>query len=148
MVPPIGVLLANLGQPCARQPVGQPHEGRPQPAVHERQLAVDEAADEEFARLGEPRQLAEDLLALRVTPPAAADWPAGNELSDVRGDALGGDQDDAVAASEAENAVGAHARGGRKVSGKSRFRTWMPVCRPTATRKVIGFIASLASGRS
>ena len=83
------MLLSNLRYLIGWKSLGQSHQGGPQAAMHECDLTVDQAADENILRLGHDLQDREDLTTLRMAPPAAFDRLAGNRLRQARNGALG-----------------------------------------------------------
>lgn len=91
-----GVLLVELSEATASDPIRQPHDGRPKPAVNERDLAVDEAGHEDVGGVAESARCEKDLVPGWVAPPTASDRFSGDEFGDARERSMGRLQQDAV----------------------------------------------------
>jgi hypothetical protein len=78
------VLLTDLREPWAREAMFESHQWRPEPAVHQSYLALDEPAHQQIARSLQLAQYGENLMARRVRPPAAADRPAYDHFHQAR----------------------------------------------------------------
>jgi hypothetical protein len=74
----------DLREPCAREAMFESHQCRPEPAVHQSYLALNEPAHQQIARSLYLAQYGENLVARRVRPPAAADRRADDGLHQAR----------------------------------------------------------------
>jgi len=73
MAPGVGMDLSDLREVFARQAPGQTDERRPDTPMHERDLAADEPAHQNFLRLASGARERKDLVTLRMGPPTSSD---------------------------------------------------------------------------
>src|SRR5262249_43930393 len=104
--------LAHACETIAGQAFGAAHDCRPETFVHERDLAVDQAADEDLRSIADGSRQAENDARLRVRPPVAAYTLAG-DCVDQRRDLAAPRRfaDDAVALDERERLLQGHDAG-------------------------------------
>jgi hypothetical protein len=91
-----GVFLLNLCQLLGRETRREPNERWPEPTMNQRDLAIDETANEHLLGIGDGLKDCEDVMALRVRPPTALDWLADDGLCEARDRSFGRHQDNAV----------------------------------------------------
>jgi hypothetical protein len=78
-----GVLLVHHGERIRSDPVDQTYESGPETPVDQRELSLDETKPDHIVGRRGYVQDAEDLVVLRVPPPAARDATAHDELREV-----------------------------------------------------------------
>src|SRR4030095_3773119 len=83
VVPTGGVLVPYSGEPFLAESRAELDQCRPQTAMHVRNLALNQLADEDGGTLANPFRSAEDLFPFRISPPAAPDATAGNPLCEI-----------------------------------------------------------------
>src|SRR6266511_3789241 len=96
------------GQILPREGSGQSHHRRPQAAMHVGDLPADQATNEDIARAPNGTREPEDLVALRVAPPAPAYRSRRHGLREVGNWSASTFENDAVAADESEGGLGRH----------------------------------------
>jgi len=84
-----GVFLSNLCQLLGRETRREPNKQGPEPAMNQRDFAIDEAANEHSLGICDGLKDCEDVMALRVRPPTALDWLADDGLCEARDRAFG-----------------------------------------------------------
>jgi hypothetical protein len=84
-----GVFLSNLYQLPGRETRREPNKRWPEAAMNQRDLAIDEAANEHLLGICDGLKDCEDVMALRVRPPTAFDLLADDGLCEARDCALG-----------------------------------------------------------
>ena len=84
-----GVFLSNLHQLLGRETGGEPNKQRPELAMNQRDLAIDEAANEHLLGIGDGFEDCEDVVALSVRPPTALDCLADDALCEARDRSFG-----------------------------------------------------------
>ena len=88
--------LDDHGEPLAPELVRESHQSRPQSAMHEGELAVEERKATHVIRVGDHFERGEYLAPAPVAPPAPANRLARDRFSDVRHRSTRGGQHDAV----------------------------------------------------
>ena len=83
------VLLSNLSKLLGREALGEPNQRRPEPAMNQGDLAIDEPADKDLLGFGDGCKDCVDVMTLRVRPPAAVDGFADDGLGEARSGSLG-----------------------------------------------------------
>ena len=78
------MLFTDLGQLLRREAVGEPDQRRPESAMNQGDLAIDEPADEDMLGFGDSFEDCEDLVTLRVCPPATLDGFTDDGLGETR----------------------------------------------------------------
>lgn len=103
-----GVLVPDLGQTLFREPRSKLHERWPQPPVDVRHLSVDQLADQYVRALTDGLDHTEDLVTLRMAPPATSDWAARDRLRKARDRPSRSLKYHSVALDECQSLVWAH----------------------------------------
>src|SRR6266478_8559890 len=83
------VLLSDLGQLLGREAAGEPNQRWPEPAMNQRDFAIDEPANKDLLGFENCFKDGVDVMILRVRPPTALDWFADDGLGEERGGSLG-----------------------------------------------------------
>ena len=76
--------LSDGGEPLAPDLVGEPHQRRPQSAVHESELPADETKATHVGRVGNRFERSENLTATRMAPPAPTNRLTSDRLGKAR----------------------------------------------------------------
>jgi hypothetical protein len=105
------VFLMNLRELLAGEAAFQFDQCRPEPAVHDSHLSVDEPALQQVAGFAERLQHGEDSMAVRVRPPASPDRFAKNRFHQTRHGSSCGNQHGAMLFYEGQGVVRAHHAG-------------------------------------
>ena len=90
------VLLVHRIQRSGVKALGEPSQRRPKPTVHERHLPADQPGGDDHRRLARNVDDLEDLVASRVTPPAAVDGLADDKFGQTGLRTVRGLKDDAA----------------------------------------------------
>ena len=98
----------DLGEPRTIEAIRKLHQCGPEAPVYVRQLAVDQPADEDLAGIGHLFQQPEDVLPLRMRPPASANPLSGDVVCGIGNNAFGGLKDDSLAFDPAEELARRH----------------------------------------
>jgi len=96
------VLLTDLGQLLRRKPVGKANQRRPQPAMNQSHLAIDQATDKDQLGSSNGSQNCVDVMTLRVRPPTTLDCSTHDGLGQARSSSLGRNEDDTMFAHEGQ----------------------------------------------
>jgi hypothetical protein len=107
----------DLRQPWARKAMFESHQCRPEPAVHQRYLALDEPAPQQIARSLYLAQYGENLMARRVRPPAAADRPTCDGFHQARRRTLARHEHRTVRLDKRQSGCGIH-HGGKCIEAR------------------------------
>jgi hypothetical protein len=83
------VLLSDFGQLLRRETAREPNQRRPEPTMNQGDLAIDEPTHKDLLRLGDRSKDCVDVMALRMCPPTALDWFAGDGLGEAWSGSLG-----------------------------------------------------------
>ena len=81
---------------------------RPKPAMHESDLPIYQTANEHIVRIGYCLEDGENLMVLRMGPPASLNRLVDNRLSQPRNGAFGRREDNAVFVDERDGFSGSH----------------------------------------
>jgi len=90
------VLVPDLGQLLGHEAVGESNQRRPEPAMNQRDLAVEEPTHEDLLGFGDGFQDGVDVVAPRVRPPTAFDGFADDGLGETRRGSLRRSQHDTM----------------------------------------------------
>lgn len=102
------VFFVYLRDLIGGQAVRQPDQGGPEPTMDKGQLPIDQATNKDVRRVADGLNDPENLPALRVSPPASTDWPAGNDFDEAWSRSPGRCENDAVLANERQCLLGGH----------------------------------------
>ena len=90
------VLLNNLRTLPGRKAPGEPNQRRPESAMNERDLSVNESADENLIRLGNRFEDLEDVMTPWVCPPTPGDRFTNDGFSEPGCRTFGRNENDTV----------------------------------------------------
>ncbi len=102
--------LVQRGQIVAGERSRQPDQGWPESTMHIGDFSMDYPTDQDVARVAHRPRHREDLVTLRVAPPAAPYGLARDNLGEVRNWAAGAFENDAFAADKYEGGFRSHWR--------------------------------------
>lgn len=94
--------VAHLRKVIRWKPARGPDKSGPQPPVDKRDLALDETTNEDIIAVADSSRHHEDLVTLRMRPPAASNWLSSDRLGKRRHRPLRGLEYDPVLANEIE----------------------------------------------
>jgi hypothetical protein len=77
------VLFANLRKVFGSEAFGETDQRRPKAPMNEGELSLDEPADQNFVRFTDGSDDPEDVMALRMRPPAPFDGLADDRLGEL-----------------------------------------------------------------
>jgi hypothetical protein len=95
--------LAHLRKVIRWKPARRSDKGRPQPSMDKGDLALDEATYEDIVAVANSSRDREDLVTLRMRPPATPNWFSGDDRGERRDRPLSGFEYDAVPTNESES---------------------------------------------
>src|SRR5690242_463046 len=125
------MLVADPGEVRRIETAGDAHQCRPQPAMDQRDLAVEETADEHVGRIANCRQNVVDETAAWMRPPVPGDGLAEDGFDEARRAPFRRREDDAFALDELEGIVALHGLG-RALLLDPRIRDDLPPLRRLA----------------
>lgn len=103
------VLLNNLRKLPGRKAPGEPNQRRPESAMNERDLSVNESADENLIRLGNRFEDLEDVMTPRVCPPAPGDRFTDDGFGESGYRTFGRNENDTVLPDKGQRIFSGHA---------------------------------------
>jgi len=103
-----GVFVPQLGQPSLVEPRSEFHERRPQPPMDIRNLSLDQLTNQYVVAFSDRLGEAEDLVTLRVAPPAATNWAPYDRLGKGRDGTSSSLQHDTMPLDEGQSFLRAH----------------------------------------
>ena len=95
--------LAHLRKATRWKPARRSDKSWPQPPMHKRDLALDQATHEDIVAIANDSRHGEDLVTLRMSPPATTNWLSSYDLNQRRNRSLRGLEYDTVFTNERES---------------------------------------------
>lgn len=129
------VLFPQGSDATLAQLIGEPSQSWPQPPVDQRYLAIDEAASEHVRGGADRAQDGEDVVALRVPPPAPANWLARDGRSERGHRSSPRLKNHAISLNELQRLVGSH--GSLEAESTWPFACTLGLPSPTPTASAV-----------